>query len=108
MGMGGQPHSPAASTPNKVPVPIVQEADWDPGPVWKGGKSRHHRNSIPDRVAIPTELPGPRTKCKCSNILSVVNFRTRSSPFSEKKSTLACGAVCVSTDRHKLHKNVTN
>jgi len=51
-------------TPGKDPVPIVQEAEWAPGPVWTGGKSRPHRDSIPDRparssVAIPTELPGP-------------------------------------------------
>jgi len=47
-------------------VPILQEAGWAPGPVWTGGKSRPHRDSIPDRparssVAIPSELPGPRT-----------------------------------------------
>jgi len=55
--------------PGKDPVPILQEAGWAPGPVWTGGKSRPHRDSIPDRpavssVAIPTELPGPHcTKC---------------------------------------------
>ena len=32
-GVWGQPHSPAASTPGKDPVPIVQEAGWAPGPV---------------------------------------------------------------------------
>ena len=51
-------------TPGKDPVPILQEAGWAPGPVWTGGKSRPHRDSIPNRqarssVAIPTELPGP-------------------------------------------------
>ena len=51
-------------TPGKDPVPTVQEAVWDPGPVWKGGKSRPHRDSILERparssVAIPTELTGP-------------------------------------------------
>jgi len=50
-------------TPGKDSVPIVEEAGWAPGPVWTGGKSRPHRDSIPDRparssVAIPTELPG--------------------------------------------------
>ena len=45
-------------------VLIVQEAGWAQGPVWTGGKSRPHRDSIPDRparssVAIPNELPGP-------------------------------------------------
>jgi len=36
-------------TPVKDPVPIVQEAGWAPEPVWTGGKSRLHRDSIPDR-----------------------------------------------------------
>ena len=54
-------------TPGKDTVPILQEAGWAPGPVWTGGKSRPHRDSILDRparssVAIPTELPGPRNK----------------------------------------------
>ena len=38
-------------TPGKDPVPIVREAEWAPGPVWTGGKSRPHRDSIPDRPA---------------------------------------------------------
>jgi hypothetical protein len=38
-------------TPGKDPVPILQEAGWAPGPVWTGGKSRLHRDSIPDRPA---------------------------------------------------------
>ena len=45
------------------------EAGWAPGPVWTGGKSRPHRDSIPDHparssVAIPTELPGPHCTIK--------------------------------------------
>ena len=36
-------------TPGKDPVPIVHEAGWAPGPVWTGGKSSPHRNSIVDR-----------------------------------------------------------
>jgi len=36
-------------TPGKDPVPILQEAGWAPGPGWTGGKSRPHRDSIPDR-----------------------------------------------------------
>ena len=38
-------------TPGKDPVPISQEAGWAPGAVWTGGKSRPHRDSIPDRPA---------------------------------------------------------
>ena len=53
--------------PGKDPVPILQEAGWAPGQVWTGGKSRLHRESIPDRpalssFAIPAELPGPHLK----------------------------------------------
>ena len=43
-------------TPGKDPVPILQEAGWTPGPVWRGGKSRPHRNSIPDRPARSQSL----------------------------------------------------
>jgi len=38
-------------TPGKYPVPILREAGWAPGPVWTGGKSRPHRDLIPDRPA---------------------------------------------------------
>ena len=70
MGVGGS--APATSTPGKDPVPIVKEAGWAPGPVWTGGKSHPHRDSIPDRpslssVAIPTELPGPQKRNMADN-----------------------------------------
>ena len=34
MEVGGQRHAPAAFTPGKDPVPIVQEAGWASGPIW--------------------------------------------------------------------------
>ena len=37
--------------PRKDPVPILQKAELALGPVWTGGKSRPHRDSIPDRPA---------------------------------------------------------
>ena len=43
-------------TPGKEPVPILQEAGWAPGPAWTGGKSRPHRDSIPDRPARSQSL----------------------------------------------------
>jgi len=43
-------------TPGKDPVSILQEAGWAPGPVWRGGKSRPHRYSIPDRPARSQSL----------------------------------------------------
>ena len=56
MGVGGQPHAPAASTPGKDPVTTVQEAGWALGPVWTGGKSRSNRDSIPDGPARSQSL----------------------------------------------------
>ena len=43
-------------TPGKDKVPILQEAGWAPRPVWTGGKSRPHRDSIPDRPARSQSL----------------------------------------------------
>ena len=43
-------------TPGKDPVPILQEAGWAPGPIWTGGKSRPHRDSIPDCPACSQSL----------------------------------------------------
>jgi len=37
--------------PGKDPVPILQENGCAPRPVWTGGKSRPHRDTIPDRPA---------------------------------------------------------
>jgi len=42
--------------PRKDAVPILQEAGWAPGPVWKGGKSRPRRDSFPDRPARSQSL----------------------------------------------------
>ena len=94
-------------TPGEDPVPILQEAGWTPGPVWTGGKSRPHRDSIPDlparsSVAIPTELPGPLLKkhgaaicrrqvlklqtLRCSQRL-VPTVQTRRCPNQEGRNT---------------------
>ena len=43
-------------TPGKDPVPIVQEAGWAPGPVWRGGKSRPTGIRSPDRPARSQSL----------------------------------------------------
>jgi len=47
---------PPHSTPGKDTVPILQEAGWALGPVWTGGKSRPHRDSIPYRSARSQSL----------------------------------------------------
>ena len=61
-GVSGQQHSPAALYPRERPGTHFKGGWVVPGPVWTGGKSHRHRDSIPDRparssVAIPTELP---------------------------------------------------
>jgi len=56
MGVGESAPRPGRLYPAKNPVPIVQEAGWAPGPVWTGGKSRPHRNSIPVRPARSQSL----------------------------------------------------
>ena len=43
-------------TLGKDPVPILQGTGWAPEPVWTGGKSRPHRDSIPDRPAPSQSL----------------------------------------------------
>ena len=61
-------------TPGKDPVHILQEAGWAPGPVWTGGKSRPHQDSIPDRAATrPTNIHNThsthkRTSCMAAHI----------------------------------------
>jgi len=42
--------------PWKDSVPILQEAGWAPGPVWTGGKSRPHWDSIPERPVCSQSL----------------------------------------------------
>ena len=52
MGVSGQQHVPAASTPGKDPVPILQEAGWAPGPVWTG-----EENLVPTGIRSRTVQP---------------------------------------------------
>ena len=75
MGVGGQANAPAASTPGKDPVPFVQEAGWAPGPVWTGGKSRPHRDSIPDRPARSQSLYRLSYRAHTKRTYSVLNRR---------------------------------
>jgi len=39
MGVVSQRHAPAAFTPGKDPVSILQEAGWAPAPVWIGAEN---------------------------------------------------------------------
>ena len=51
MGVRRQPHAPAASTPGKDPLPIVQEAGWTPGP------SGRVENLVPTGIRSRTDQP---------------------------------------------------
>ena len=63
--MSSQQHAPAALYPRERLGKHFIGGWVGPRPVWKGGKSRPHGDTIPDRpvgssVAIQTELPGPK------------------------------------------------
>jgi len=56
----------SAARPGRTLPPVktrhpsyVQEAGWAPAPVWTGGNSRPHRDSIPDRPACSQSLYRP-------------------------------------------------
>ena len=51
-GVSGHQHAPAAIYRREIPGTYCTGGWVDPGPVWTGGKSRTHRDSIPDRPAV--------------------------------------------------------
>jgi hypothetical protein len=67
--VSGQQHAPAVRYPReRSGLPILQEAGWNPGPVWTGAENlastgiRSSDRPARSSVAIPTELPGPHKK----------------------------------------------
>jgi hypothetical protein len=71
MGVGGELHAPAAFTPGKDPVPIVQEAEWEPGPVWIGAEN-----------LAPTGIRSPELSARSKSL-----YRLRCpGPFGNKRS----------------------
>jgi len=56
-------------TPGKDPVPILQEAGWTPGPVCTGGKSRPHRDSIPNPTALASRYTDWATRPTLSKVV---------------------------------------
>ena len=78
-------------TPGKDPVPTLQEAGWAPGPVWTGGISRPHRDSIPNRPArsqLLYRLSYP------AHIWSSANSKTEN--LLKLTSTTTCALVSTS------------
>ena len=101
--MSGQQHAPVALYPGKDPVPILQEAGWAPWQVWTGGKSRPHRDSIPDRparssVAIQTELPGPHNNNNNNNN----NNNVRKIVKQEQSKIPQEGSACITEVKPKI------
>ena len=47
-GVSGQQHAPAATYSRERAGTHFQEAEWVPGTVWTGGKSRPYPDSIPN------------------------------------------------------------
>ena len=62
--------------PGKDPVPILQDAGWASGPVWADGKSRPHRDSIPDRPVRSQSL------CRLSYRAHIGSYSDLNSPNS--------------------------
>ena len=68
-------------TPGKDPVPILQEAGCAPGQVWTGGKSRPHRDWIPDRPARSQSL---YRLSYLAHINNVINLKFKSEKTLDK------------------------
>ena len=81
-GVGGQCHCPATLPPGRDPVPVVQEAEWAPGPVWTGAENLAPTGiRSPDRPARSESLyrlsyPGPQF-CHCTDYVIAIIFRSR-------------------------------
>ena len=97
-------------SPGKDLVPILQEAGWAPRPVWMGGKSRPHRDSIPGRparssVAILTEQPGPPIIYIWCKMLSIDLRSLSNGKFkSFIKEEHQCWKRFYSSDIQRTHK----
>ena len=80
-------------TPRKDRVPILEEAGWAPGPVWTGGKSRPHQDSIPDRPARSQSLyrlsyPAHVLPSRNSKLLHVSNVFKNNNNKGEEEVTV--------------------
>ena len=99
-------------TPGKDPVPILQEAGWTPGPIWTGGKSRPHRDSIPDRPAHSQSLyrlSHPAYNQRYPNpIFITINPLGLLPDFLISSSLSATRNNILSTDRVPLKSHVPN
>ena len=87
MRVDGERHAPAAFTPGKDPIPIVQEVGWVPGPVWIvrkispppgfDTKTFQHLVSRYTDWAIPVHLSSSTNYINVVHVLGTTKKRTR-------------------------------
>jgi len=66
----------------KTRYPFCRRLSGPPAPVWTSGKFHPHRDSIPNRPAIATELLGPQAlPSYCINSIIINNGRCACSVF---------------------------
>ena len=94
MEVGGQRHAPAAFTPGKDPVPIVQEAGWAPGPVWTGAENLAPPPGFDPQTVQPVAdrytdyvIPAPYRGHSIQSNIVMITFKER------KKNMLLFNAV---------------
>ena len=88
-------------TLGKDPVPILQEVGWAPGPVWTGGKSRPHRDSIPDRPARSQSLYRP-TKRRVGDRKQPICKQHRCENLKSRTSTQYLFGILQNTTPRKV------
>jgi hypothetical protein len=80
----GQHHAPAAFTPGKDPVLIVQEAGWNPEPVWIGAENLTPTGLDP-RTFQPVASRNTDNAIPAPLLYEVPNVNYDKFPFGESK-----------------------
>ena len=99
-GGGWSQHALAALPPGRVPVPIVEESGWVPGPLQTGAKNLAHsrirspdrpaRSESPYRLSYLVPLFIVRTVRKYLHAQSLLNVATVN-PDNMSTGNLSCG-----------------
>jgi hypothetical protein len=81
MGVGGQRHAPATFNSRKDLVPIVQDAGWAPGTVWKGAENLDPTGIRSSDLPVRSELlyrlsyRGPLLGCMAVRYFSTLTHK---------------------------------
>ena len=94
-------------TLRKDPLPILQEAGWAPGPIWTAGKSRPHRDSIPDRPVRSQSLYRLSYPAHIRNLLQFENVKEKELEERQKQNDIAMYLKQIRSDKSKgrIHGN---